>query len=591
MRVAECRVREKEALLRARPFGEFFRAEFQQELPRAICGRRAVVVNRALGGGKRRGDRVAFGLRVAVDNDVGEKSEEFRRAVLAGLEIEERGRRVDERRCRFPAAERLVVDDIFEERDVCFDAPDPELAERPAHPLERHRERLAARRDLHQQRVVERRDRAAGRAHAGVQADPESRRAPVGDDLAVVWRELVGRVLGRHPALDGEAETRNVRLRGQRELRPVQRGPAGDEDLRAHEVDAGDLLGDRVLDLDARVHLDEEPFLAVEVVEEFDRAGVVVADPLGDPDSSIAEFAADIFLEPDRGSDLDDLLVPALDRAIPLVQMQDVPVVVAEDLDLDVLRPRNVFFEKDRGIAERAARLAARLVQQRSQLGFLQDDTHPAPPATERGFDDQREPDGLGNFECGGAVDNRILRAWEGRHIQLLSERPGGGFVAHHVEKLRLGADECDPRLLARAGKFRVLRKEPVARMDHVHMVFLREPHDAVDVEIRPDRSLALADHVGLVRFEPVHREPVFLRVDRHRAHAELGRRPEHPDRDLAPVGYKDLLSDNGRRCRNALGGFHRSSISAFHNPRPRTWQPPSPARPGQTHKIPAEPR
>jgi hypothetical protein len=46
--------------------------------------------------------------------------------------------------------------------------------------------------------------------------------------------------------------------------------PLRDQDLGAHEVEAGDDLGDRVLDLDARVHLDEEPLVAVEVVEELD---------------------------------------------------------------------------------------------------------------------------------------------------------------------------------------------------------------------------------------------------------------------------------------------------------------------------------
>jgi hypothetical protein len=56
----------------------------------------------------------------------------------------------------------------------------------------------------------------------------------------------------------------------------------GDEDLRAHEVDAGDHLGHGVLDLDARVHLDEEPLVPVHVVEELDGAGVVVADALGE---------------------------------------------------------------------------------------------------------------------------------------------------------------------------------------------------------------------------------------------------------------------------------------------------------------------
>jgi hypothetical protein len=34
-----------------------------------------------------------------------------------------------------------------------------------------------------------------------------------------------------------------------------------DEDLGADEIEAGDDLGDGVLDLDARVHLDEEPLV------------------------------------------------------------------------------------------------------------------------------------------------------------------------------------------------------------------------------------------------------------------------------------------------------------------------------------------
>ena len=59
------------------------------------------------------------------------------------------------------------------------------------------------------------------------------------------------------------------------------RWPCGDEDLAAHEVDAGDHLGDGVLDLDARVDLDEEELAAVDVEQELDRAGVAVARPTG----------------------------------------------------------------------------------------------------------------------------------------------------------------------------------------------------------------------------------------------------------------------------------------------------------------------
>ena len=49
---------------------------------------------------------------------------------------------------------------------------------------------------------------------------------------------------------------------GNADFGAVQRVALRDQDLRAHEVDAGDHLGDRVLDLDARVHLDEEPLVA-----------------------------------------------------------------------------------------------------------------------------------------------------------------------------------------------------------------------------------------------------------------------------------------------------------------------------------------
>ena len=50
----------------------------------------------------------------------------------------------------------------------------------------------------------------------------------------------------------------------------------GDADLLLHDVDAGDHLGDRVLDLHARVHLDEEELVVL--VQELEGAGAAIAD-------------------------------------------------------------------------------------------------------------------------------------------------------------------------------------------------------------------------------------------------------------------------------------------------------------------------
>src|SRR3546814_5916005 len=51
-------------------------------------------------------------------------------------------------------------------------------------------------------------------------------------------------------------------------------GAAGDADLFADEVEAGDHLGHRMLDLDTRVHLDEEK-LAI-FPQELDRARTAI---------------------------------------------------------------------------------------------------------------------------------------------------------------------------------------------------------------------------------------------------------------------------------------------------------------------------
>jgi hypothetical protein len=49
--------------------------------------------------------------------------------------------------------------------------------------------------------------------------------------------------------------------------------PSSDMDLRLDDVDAGHLLGDRVLHLDARIDLDEVELAGVGIHQEFDRAG------------------------------------------------------------------------------------------------------------------------------------------------------------------------------------------------------------------------------------------------------------------------------------------------------------------------------
>ena len=91
------------------------------------------------------------------------------------------------------------------------------------------------------------------------------------------------RTLGVQPDLD--------RVPASGELCPVSapRQTAGDVDLGMDEIDAGHALGDRVLDLEPGVHLEECRDIGLGVVEVFGRRDPAVSGALGEPDRSALE--------------------------------------------------------------------------------------------------------------------------------------------------------------------------------------------------------------------------------------------------------------------------------------------------------------
>src|SRR5690606_6546204 len=111
----------------------------------------------------------------------------------------------------------------------------------------------------------------------------------------------------------------------------------GDRQLRLHDVDAGDHLGDRVLDLYARVHLDEVE-LAV-LVQELERARAAIADAQARLDAERSHPFPLLRRDARRRRLLDDLLMAPLHRAVALAEMDRMAVSVGQHLELDVARP------------------------------------------------------------------------------------------------------------------------------------------------------------------------------------------------------------------------------------------------------------
>ena len=118
-------------------------------------------------------------------------------------------------------------------------------------------------------------------------------------------------------------------------------------------------FGDGMLDLDARIDLDEVEFAGIGIEQEFDRAGADIIGARAPILSAASQRAWRVAgVEIGRGRALDDFLVAALDRAVALEEMDQIAVRVAEELHFDMARAPDQLFEIDFILAEGGLRLA-----------------------------------------------------------------------------------------------------------------------------------------------------------------------------------------------------------------------------------------
>ncbi len=227
-------------------------------------------------------------------------------------------------------AEVGVGEDAAEEVDVGRDAADDILVQRAQHAVDGRLARGRVGDELGEHGVVVERNAPAlvdgavfaqaGAAGLDELGDPAGRR-----------EEVVVRIFGVDAALDGVAAQLDILLRD------GQRLAFGDGELQMDEVEAGDELGDGVLDLQARVHLEE-----VEVL--LPRRGGTrwcrrwCSRRERELDGGLAHAAAQIFADDGGRRFLDHLLVAALHGAFAFAEVEAVAVMVGDELYLDVAR-------------------------------------------------------------------------------------------------------------------------------------------------------------------------------------------------------------------------------------------------------------
>src|SRR5678815_1226727 len=231
--------------------------------------------------------------------------------------------------------------------------------------------RFAGRDQFGDQRVVVHADLVSF-DEAGVDADTWEPRLAVERKQSRLWQVTPRRILRIDAQLDGVAPLRELTLN------PRHRLAGSDANLRGDEIDTDHLLGDWMLNLQARVHLQEveRGLVAPAFEQEFDRSRVAVPRGARYGHSRVSHSTTQ------RGRDgggwclLNDFLMAALDRAFPLEQMDDVAVCVGQDLELDVPRAVDEPLDIKGSVTESDERFAPRLPDCAQELRVVPDGLH-----------------------------------------------------------------------------------------------------------------------------------------------------------------------------------------------------------------------
>ena len=128
----------------------------------------------------------------------------------------------------------------------------------------------------------------------------------------------------------------------------------GDAYLRLHQIDAGDPIGHRVLDLNTGIDLDKINIAAVGALQKLGGAGIPVSGGARDFQSGLAQCLALVIVQIGRRRPLDHFLVAPLHGAVALEQMHHIAMMIGQDLHLHMAGIGHQFFQVHLAVTEGA---------------------------------------------------------------------------------------------------------------------------------------------------------------------------------------------------------------------------------------------
>ena len=115
----------------------------------------------------------------------------------------------------------------------------------------------------------------------------------------------------------------------------------------AHQIETGHQLSYRVLDLQTRIHLEKIKITRGVREQKLNGAGANVVYGFRDPDCDFTHSFAQLGVVNRRRAFFDYFLMATLNRTLALTKVHVIALLVRNDLNLNVSRLLNYFFQID----------------------------------------------------------------------------------------------------------------------------------------------------------------------------------------------------------------------------------------------------
>jgi hypothetical protein len=225
-----------------------------------------------------------------------------------------------------------------------------------------------------------------------------------------------------------------------------------------------------------------------------------------------------------------------LNGTLALAEMDQVAVFVSEDLDFDVARTLDPFFEVDFTGAEGAFGFARSGAHSRFEFRFGIDAAHAFAAAAGCGLQQNGIPDGDRSGARLCIIAKAVFRTGNDRSARLDGETPRGRFGTHLLNGLRGGTDELDAGTGASSSECGIFAQEAIARVDGIGASSARGIENAFDRKIAEGRS-GRPDAKRLVGHADVQCAPIGFGKDGDGGDAHVAASANDADSYFPPIG------------------------------------------------------